>query len=255
MPPIARESNVNLSNPSHVLTVDDDPAIRELIAGYLIENDLRVTTASNGAEMMTALAEHAIDLVILDLRMPGEDGMHLARSLRSRSSLPIIIVSGKLDEADRVMALELGADDYLTKPFSPRELLARIRTVLRRTTTFQTLVGRRADVRAFRFVGWELNIGTRRLTSPAGIRVELTNGEFCLLGALLASPGVVLTRERLLEASRIYDDVYDRTIDVQILRLRRKIEEDPSNPQLIKTERGAGYVFSVPVDKVIGLPT
>jgi two-component system OmpR family response regulator len=237
-------------NPPHVLVVDDDPAIRTLIAEYLRENDLRVTAASNGKEMTAALKDHAIDLIILDLRMPGEDGMQIARRVRDQSSLPIIIVSGRLDEADRVMALELGADDYVTKPFSPRELLARIRTVLRRSAATQVLTGRQLDVRAYRFAGWELNIGTRKLISPAGVRIDLTNGEFSLLSAFLAAPGRVLSREQLLEASRLYDDVFDRSIDVQILRLRRKIEENPSTPQFIKTERGAGYTFAAAVEKL-----
>jgi two-component system OmpR family response regulator len=237
-------------NPPHVLVVDDDPAIRTLIAEYLRENDLRVTAASNGKEMTAALKDHAIDLIILDLRMPGEDGMQIARRVRDQSSLPIIIVSGRLDEADRVMALELGADDYVTKPFSPRELLARIRTVLRRSAATQVLTGRQLDVRAYRFAGWELNIGTRKLISPAGVRIDLTNGEFSLLSAFLAAPGRVLSREQLLEASRLYDDVFDRSIDVQILRLRRKIEENPSTPQFIKTERGAGYTFAATVEKL-----
>ena len=237
-------------NPPHVLVVDDDPAIRTLIEEYLRDNDLRVTAASNGKEMTAALTEHAIDLIILDLRMPGEDGMQIARRVRDQSSLPIIVVSGRLDEADRVMALELGADDYVTKPFSPRELLARIRTVLRRAAATQVLTGRQVDVRAYRFAGWELNIGTRKLTSPAGIRIDLTNGEFSLLSAFLAAPGRILSREQLLEASRLYDDVFDRSIDVQILRLRRKIEENPSTPQFIKTERGAGYTFAAAVEKL-----
>jgi two-component system OmpR family response regulator len=237
-------------NPPHVLVVDDDPAIRTLIAEYLRENDLKVTAASNGKELTAALKEHAIDLIILDLRMPGEDGMQIARRVRDQSSLPIIVVSGRLDEADRVMALDLGADDYVTKPFSPRELLARIRTVLRRAAATQVLTGRQVDVRAYRFAGWELNIGTRKLTSPAGIRIDLTNGEFSLLSAFLAAPGRVLTRDQLLEASRLYDDVFDRSIDVQILRLRRKIEENPSIPRFIKTERGTGYTFAAAVEKL-----
>lgn len=237
-------------NPPHILVVDDDPAIRTLIVEYLRENDLRVTAASNGKEMTAALKEHAVDLIILDLRMPGEDGMQIARRVRDQSSLPIIVVSGRLDEADRVMALELGADDYVTKPFSPRELLARIRTVLRRAAATQVLTGRQVDVRAYRFAGWELNIGTRKLTSPVGVRIDLTNGEFSLLSAFLAAPGRVLTRDQLLEASRLYDDVFDRSIDVQILRLRRKIEENPSSPRFIKTERGAGYTFAAEVEKL-----
>jgi two-component system, OmpR family, response regulator len=240
-------TDVNLP---HVLVVDDDPAIRELIAGYLGENDIRVSVAANGRDMTTALEECVIDLVILDLRMPGEDGMQIAQRLREQSALPIIIVSGRRDEADRVMALELGADDYLTKPFSSRELLARVRALLRRSAATAAVTGRQSDARAYRFAGWELNLGTRKLTSPAGDRVELTNGEFSLLSAFLASPERVLTREQLLEASRLYDDVYDRSIDVQILRLRRKIEKDPSHPSFIKTERGAGYLFAAPVERL-----
>jgi len=237
-------------NPPHILAVDDDPAMTALISAYLRDHDMRVTVASSGKEMTEALKEHAIDLVILDLRMPGEDGMQIARRIRDQSSLPIIIVSGRIEEADRVMALELGADDYVTKPFSSRELLARIRTVLRRTAAVQSLTGRQTDVRAFRFAGWELNTGTRKLTSPTGQRVDLTNGEFSLLSAFLAAPGRVLSRDQLLEASRLYDDVIDRSIDVQILRLRRKIEADPSNPQFIKTERGAGYTFAATVERL-----
>ncbi|MBN3855025.1 response regulator [Paraburkholderia sp. Ac-20340] len=238
---------------AHILVVDDDPAMRELIGDYLSENDFRVTTAANGAEMAGALQEHALDLVILDLKLPDGDGAQIARRMRETSSLPIIVVTGRLDEADRVMALELGADDYLTKPFSLRELLARIRTVLRRasvTAAAATTTGRNADARAYRFDGWELNTGTRRLTSPLGEAIVLTNGEFSLLTAFLSAPGNILTRDQLLEASRMYDDVYDRSIDVQILRLRRKIEADPSNPRYIKTVRGAGYVFSEQVEKV-----
>jgi DNA-binding response OmpR family regulator len=239
-------------NSPHILVVDDDAAIRELIAGYMSDNDFRVTVARDGKEMAAALNALAIDLVVLDLRLPGEDGMQIARRLREQSSLPIIIVSGRLDEADRVMALELGADDYLTKPFSSRELLARIRALLRRAAASAAGAGRKFDARAYRFDGWELNMGSRRLTSPDGERVPLTNGEFSLLNAFLATPGRILTREQLLESSRLYDDVYDRSIDVQILRLRRKIEDDPSRPKYIKTERGAGYIFAVPVEQLSG---
>ena len=239
-------------NIPHVLAVDDDPAIRDLLAGYLRDNDMRVTVASCGGEMSEALESFAIDLVILDLRLSGEDGVQIARQLRERSTLPIIIVSGKRDEADRVMALELGADDYMTKPFSPRELLARIRALLRRAATSVPATGRASDARAYRFAGWELNVGARRLTDPEGTAVDLTNGEFCLLHALLAAPGRVLSRDQLLESSRMFDDVYDRSIDVQILRLRRKIEPDPSHPVFIRTVRGAGYVFDVTVDKLSG---
>src|SRR5712672_2937469 len=234
----------------HILAVDDDPAMRKLVAEYLRDNGLRVTAVATGAEMAQALAQHAIDLVVLDLRLAGEDGMELARKLREQGATPIIIVTGKQDEADRVMGLELGADDYVTKPFSPRELLARIRAVLRRYQTAREVLPPRSDKRrAYRFAGWELNLGSRRLTSPEGRRVELTNGELNLLQAFCAAPRQVLTREQLLDLSRLNGaEVFDRSIDGQILRLRRKIEHDPVRPQYITTERGAGYVFSVPVE-------
>ena len=234
----------------HILAVDDDPAMRKLVAEYLGENDFRVTTVATGAEMAQAFAQHAIDLVVLDLRLVGEDGMQLARKLREESKVPIIIVTGKQDEADRVMGLELGADDYVTKPFSPRELLARIRAVLRRYQTAREVLPPQGEKRrAYRFARWELNLGSRRLTSPNGSRVELTHGEFNLLHAFCAAPQRVLSREQLLDLSRLYGaEVYDRSIDVQVLRLRRKIETNPALPQYIKTERGAGYVFSVAVE-------
>jgi len=235
---------------THILAVDDDPAMRKLVADYLRENDLRVTAVATGAEMAQALDTYAIDLVVLDLRLAAEDGMQLARKLREESKVPIIIVTGKQDEADRVMGLELGADDYVTKPFSPRELLARIRAVLRRYQTAREVLPAHSDKRrAYRFAGWELNLGSRRLTSPGGDRLELTHGEFNLLQAFCAAPQRVLSREQLLDLSRLYGaEVYDRSIDVQVLRLRRKIEPDPAVPQYIKTERGAGYVFSVAVE-------
>jgi len=236
--------------PPHVLVIDDDPAMRALIAEYLGDNDLRVTAVSTGDEMHSVLAEHAVDVVVLDLRLAGEDGMQLAKRLRETSEIPIIIVSGRNEEADRVMGLELAADDYMTKPFSPRELLARVRAVLRRYQTMaEVLPARNEKRRAYRFADWELNLRTRRLTAAGGRRVELTNGEFSLLEAFCAAPQRILTREQLLDLSRLHNaEVYDRSIDVQILRLRRKIETDPTRPQYIKTERGAGYVFDTAVD-------
>jgi len=234
----------------HVLAIDDDADMRNLIADYLGENDLRVTAVATGAEMRKVLDEHAVDVVVLDLRLAGEDGMQLAKKLRESSEIPIIIVSGRNDEADRVMGLELAADDYITKPFSPRELLARLRAVLRRyQTAAEVLPARNEKRRAYRFAGWELNLRTRRLTAAGGQRVELTNGEFSLLEAFCAAPQRVLTREQLLDLSRLHNaEVYDRSIDVQILRLRRKIEANPSRPEYIKTERGVGYVFDTPVE-------
>ena len=233
----------------HVLVVDDDPQIRELLADYLASNELRVTVAANGQQMSSTLADEAIDLVVLDLRLAGEDGMAIARSLRDQSAIPIVMLTGVKDEADRVMGLELGADDYLTKPFSPRELLARIRTVLRRTKSTALKQARQQEVRAYRFADFELNLRTRRLKRSDSLPIELTNREFNLLAALVSAPQRILTRDQLLEASRVYDnEVYDRSIDVQVLRLRRKIEEDPSQPRFIVTERGVGYTFNSPVE-------
>jgi two-component system OmpR family response regulator len=233
----------------HILVVDDDPQIRDLLKEYLAQNQLRVSVTSTGGEMSAILTENAIDLVVLDLRLAGEDGMTLALKLREESAIPVIILTGVRDEADRIMGLELGADDFLTKPFSPRELLARIRTVLRRTKGAALTEARQRDVRAYRFAEFELNLRTRRLTKHPGQRLELTNGEFNLLAALLAAPQRILSRDQLLEASRVYDnEVYDRSIDVQVLRLRRKIEANPAQPQFIVTERGVGYSFSAEVD-------
>ena len=237
--------------PPHILVVDDDPQVRELLEDYFRTNGLRVTTVASGREIAERLALETIDLIVLDLRLAGEDGMTIARRLRDDSSIPIIMLTGVHEEADRVMGLELGADDYLTKPFSPRELLARIRTVLRRTKTAAPAQSRQREIRAYRFADFELNLRTRRLTRRDSAPIELTNGEFNLLAALLAAPERVLSRDQLLEASRVYDnEVYDRSIDVQVLRLRRKIEEDPSQPRYIVTERGVGYRFKSAVDIV-----
>jgi two-component system, OmpR family, response regulator len=235
----------------HILVVDDDESIRSLIHEYMTENGYRVTTAANGTEMQTALGHEDVDLIVLDVKMPGEDGFSLARAVRQSSDVPIVMLTGQSHEVDRVLGLELGADDYLTKPFSPRELLARIKAVLRRYDAGSkeeeapAVASRReTELRVYKFSGWELSTGTRRLTSPQGTRVELTNGEFALLITFLKAPKRVLSRDQLLESSRLHDDIYDRSIDVQILRLRRKIEGDPNQPKLIRTERGAGYIFN-----------
>lgn len=241
----------------HIIAVDDDPSIRSLVVEYLSEHGFRVTPVANGAEMRRACADDPPALIVLDVKMPGEDGFTVARSLRQTSNVPIIMLTGQVQEIDRVLGLELGADDYLAKPFSPRELLARIKAVLRRYEprpastagfTVDAVSPRRdADIRSYRFAGWELSTGSRRLMSPAGKRIDLTNGEFALLITFLKSPRHVLSRDQLLEGSRLHDDVYDRSIDVQILRLRRKIEADPNEPTLIRTERGAGYFFDAEV--------
>jgi len=232
----------------HVLAVDDDPDLRNVVAQYLANNEMRITAVGTGAEMDEVLQRQVIDCIVLDLKLPGEDGLKIARRLREQGSIPILMLTGCTDEADRVMGLELGADDYLTKPFSPRELLARIRALLRRVKLHSTIADEVGKLRAYRFEGWELNLRLRRLKSPEGQVQVLPNGEFSLLAALLASPQRVLSRGQLIEHSHLYDDeIYDRSIDVQILRLRRKIETNPSEPKLIVTERGAGYVFAVPV--------
>ena len=235
----------------HVLAIDDDPSVRQMIADYLSDNDIRVTAAGSGKEIAAVMARDTVDLLILDLKMPGEDGMQIARQLRAESDVPIIILTGRKDEADRVMGLELGADDYLTKPFSPRELLARIRALLRRSRARETVADGLSRIRAYRFAGWELNVRLRRLKSPQGETIPTTNSEFNLLVAFLASPQRVLSREQLLELSRLHDDeVYDRSVDVQVGRLRRKIEPKGAQTQLIRTERGAGYVFTAVVETV-----
>ena len=219
----------------HVLAVDDDPTVRELVVEYLANNDMRVTAVASGHEMFDPFDKEAIDLVVLDLKLPGEDGMQLARSLRERATVPIVLLTGRVEEADRVMGLELGADDYVTKPFSPRELLARVRAVLRRYQVQATLPERDNTRRAFRFSGWELNLRTRRLLAPDGNSVELSNGEFSLLNAFCRAPQRVLIRDQLLSMSRLHDaEVYDRTIDVQICRLRM---QDRARPGQAGTDR------------------
>ncbi len=240
-----------MTTPIHVLAIDDDPSVRQMIVDYLGDNDIQVTALPSGRAIADVMARHTIDLLILDLKMPGEDGMQIARNLRAASDIPIIILTGRKEEADRVMGLELGADDYLTKPFSPRELLARIRALLRRSRSHETVADGLARIRAYRFAGWELNVRLRQLTSPHGATIPITNSEFNLLVAFLAAPQRVLSREQLLDSSRLHnDEVYDRSIDVQIGRLRKKIEPKDAHAQLIRTERGAGYVFTASVETV-----
>jgi len=232
---------------SHILALDDDPDIRKVLVEYLGGQDFRISAVATGREMLAILDKEPVDLLLLDLRLPGENGMDVAQKAREISRVPIVILSGRTDEADRVMGLELVADDYVTKPFSPRELVARIRAVLRRVASAAS-APKDEGLRAYRFAGWELNVRLRRLTAADGKVIPLTNSEFSLLCAFLSAPQRILTRDQLLERSRLHSlEVYDRSIDVTILRLRRKIESDPSNPVLLITERGAGYTFTVPV--------
>jgi DNA-binding response OmpR family regulator len=231
-----------------ILVVEDDVATRELISQYLTDNHFQVACAATGALAEASLHAQPVDLVLLDLNLPDQDGLLLARKLGAEHTIPVVILTGRADEMDRVLGLELGADDYVTKPFSPRELLARVRAVLRRAQSRPA--ARSEQPRSYRFAGFELRMGTRKLITPSGKQLDLTSGEFSLLAAFLKSPQHILSRDQLLEASRLYDDVYDRSIDVQILRLRRKIEADPSQPRLIKTERGAGYYLDTKVEEV-----
>jgi DNA-binding response OmpR family regulator len=240
---------MNNDVPPHILVIDDDPAIRGMVAEYFSLHDLRVSLGTCGRDLFEQLDQSAIDLVLLDLKLPDEDGLQLARRLRERGTLPIVLLTGRNEEADRVMGLELGADDYVTKPFSLRELLARVRAVMRRYRVQVTLPERDNTRRAFRFRGWELNLRTRRLMAPGGRQVSLSNGEYNLLVALCRAPQRVLAREQLLSMSRLHEaEVYDRTVDVQIRRLRAKIETERTWPQLIVTERGAGYRLACEVE-------
>jgi two-component system, OmpR family, response regulator len=232
------------------LVVDDDPALQRMILDYFTDNNIRTLLASGREEMVRQLAAHEVSVVILDLRLGLEDGLDLLREIRSRCDVPIIIATGhRRDEIDRVVGLELGADDYVTKPFNLRELLARVRAVLRRVDRASPTPPRDHERGGYQFGGWRLSLRTRRLTDPTGVEVALTKGEYALLVAFLDAPQRPLTREHLLQATRIHEDVFDRSIDVQILRLRRKLEQEPSAPQLIQTERGVGYVFARPVER------
>ena len=227
-----------------VLVVDDDPEIGLLLSRYLEGQGLRVTVAEDGAQFRAAMSEPTFDVVLLDLGLPDEDGLALMRELRSRWLGPVIIVSGRGESVERVIGLELGADDYVSKPFDLRELLARIRSVLRRTQPVSAEPGSPA----FLFDGLRLEPATRRLVGHSGEDIALTSGEFELLQALLERPNQVLTRDQLMNAVHGRDaGPFDRAIDVQIGRLRRKLESDPANPQLIKAVRGAGYLFAASV--------
>ena len=235
----------------HVLVVDDDAIIRKMVSDFLVEYDMRVTAVSSGREIPELLERGAVDLIVLDLRLPGEDGLTIAQHLRATSTIPIIILTGRTDESDRVMGLELGADDYLTKPFSPRELLARIRALLRRARMRLSAADAVEGIRGYRFAGWQMNVRLRELTNPQGRSVPLSIGEYNLLVAFLVAPQRILGREQLLDLSRVHNaEVFERSVDVQVGRLRKKIEMDVAKPRLIVTERGVGYRFAVPVEVV-----
>ena len=234
-----------------MLVIDGDPSIRQMISDYLGDHDMRVTAWESGLGVDRVIESDDFDLVLLDPKLPGIDGMQIADTIRKNSDLPVIILTGRAEEADRVMGLELGADDYLIKPFSPRELLARIRALLRRYRMQVSVADTLSTIRAYRFAGWELNVRLRRLTSPERESIPLTNCEFNLLVAFLAAPGRVLSRDQLLDLSRLHnDEVYERSVDVQVGRLRKKLSADFAGNPLIRTERGAGYLLSAPVETI-----
>lgn len=226
---------------SHILIVDDDLALRNLLQRYLMENDFSVTAVADGVMMDQALKQETPDLVILDLMLPGEDGLSLARRLRTRSNLPIIILSARGEEVDRIVGLEIGADDYLAKPFNPRELLARIRSVLRRTATSAVET---SDTTTVSFGRYRLDTASHQLLHD-GNPLTLTSGEYALLEVFVSHPNRVLNRDTLLHLLKGYEhQPYDRSIDVRITRLRKKIEPDISHPVYIRTVWGEGYLFS-----------
>jgi two-component system OmpR family response regulator len=230
----------------HILVVDDDPKIRRGLGTFLTEQGVRVTLAGDGREMDAKLAASKIDVVVLDVMMPGEDGLSILRRLRSDSKVPVILLTAVAGETDRIVGLELGAEDYVCKPFSPRELLARIRVVLRRSENDDSeKVSREKVPTRLTFSGWAFDIRARTLVSPAGVLVDLTSGEFDLLQAFVEHPNRVLNRDQLLDLARGRASLtVDRAIDVQVMRLRRKIESDAQNPKIIKTVRNSGYIFT-----------
>jgi len=237
-----------MSDTSHILIVDDQKEICDVVQEYLSGEGYRVSAAHDGSGMRRALAQGAVDLVILDLMLPGEDGLSLARQLREESEVGIIILTGRGETVDRIIGLEMGADDYLPKPFHLRELLARVKSVLRRVSS--RTQEKQPPVRSkARFAGWNLDLSTRELKSPAGSEVRLTTGEFDLLAAFVNNANQVLSRDRLLDLARNREaGPFDRTIDVQVGRLRRKLEDDPQRPTIIKTVRGTGYIFTPTVE-------
>lgn len=236
------------TNPEHLLVVDDDREIRQLIEQYLTEAGYRVSTAADGKAMRRMLEQHRIDLVVLDLMLPGEDGLSLCRYLRARSNLPILMLTARGAEVDRIVGLEMGADDYLAKPFNPRELLARIRSILRRAHTLPpNLVPE--EVITFTFAGWHLNVAERQLVATDGLVVPLSGAEFRLLRVLLEHPQRVISRDQIMELTQGREALaLDRSIDVLIGRLRRRLQDDGKEPRLIKTVRGEGYVLAAQVE-------
>jgi two-component system phosphate regulon response regulator OmpR len=235
-----------MANRAHILIVDDDRRIGKMLSTYLSGEGFQVTVAENGAAMRQCLRRDKVDLVLLDLILNGEDGLELAREIRTREGIGVIMVTGRADPVDAVVGLEVGADDYIAKPFHLREVLARTKSVLRRLQPSQAVVQTmKAPTEAIRFDDWTLDLARRELTAPHGMVVPLTTGDFDLLVTFATHPGRVLTRDTLMDLTRGRKwETYDRAIDAQVARLRQKIESEPKRPRLIKSVRGVGYLFT-----------
>jgi two-component system, OmpR family, response regulator len=239
-----------MTAPDHILVVDDDPDICTLVSEFLEKNGFKVSIAIDGKGLQSILDRDEIDLIVLDLMLPDEDGLVLCRNLRSRSNIPVVILSARGGEMDRIIGLEMGADDYLPKPFHPRELLARVKSVLRRSRTLPDDSTDTDQNASYQFAGWTLDVPTRQLYSPGGDKIFLSGGEFSLLKVFLDHPNRVLPRDQLLVFSHGREiEPFDRTIDMQVSRLRRRLQDDPKSPSLIKTVRSVGYVFAVRVER------
>ncbi|PNT81093.1 DNA-binding response regulator [Coxiella burnetii] len=239
-----------MTGTSHILIVDDDSDIRDLLGKFLRRHGFEASLAKDGSEMQAILLKQAVDLVILDIMMPGDDGLTLCRQMRANSTIPILMLTAISEEVDRILGLEMGADDYLSKPFNPRELLARVRAILRRSQGgggSLNGIGTNEWV-IYEFAGWSLDPAERRLKSPDSLEITLSSGEFDLLHALVQRSQQVLSRDKLLDLTKNREaGPFDRSIDIQISRLRHKLEQDPKNPQIIKTIRGGGYVLAAEV--------
>ena len=236
------------TTPDHVLVVDDDAEIRGLLQEYLQKFGYRVTAVADGRGMWASLEAGRVDIVVLDLMLPGDDGLTLCRTLRARSEVPVIMLTARGEETDRIVGLEMGADDYLRKPFNPRELLARVKSILRRARSLPQNL-RPEEARALRFAGWTLDLAERNLLSPEGVVVALSGTEYRLLRTFLAHPNRVLNRDQLIDLMLSRDaSPFDRSIDVQVSRLRHRLGDDAKEPVIVKTVRGEGYVLSVPVE-------
>lgn len=238
-----------MSDKPHLLLVDDERSIREPLAQYLSRNGFRVTAVGSAAEARTRLAAHTVDLIVLDIMMPGEDGLSLCRHIRETGDLPVILLTARSEETDRIVGLEMGADDYVLKPFSPRELVARIKAIFRRMAAGGARL-RPAEGTNYAFDGWVLKTAERSLVDNDGVALPLSTAEYNLMLAFATRPNQVLSRDQLLDITQGREaSVFDRSIDNQISRLRRKIEADPKNPRLIKTIWGGGYTLAAQVQK------